>query len=620
MNYTVRRTILTVAVYLLLFSTADALVLPKTSALIPVQTVFMLDIDNFAQCQSQFKKTDISRLYNDPAMVGFAEDVQQKWQKKVSETNNEILKAITTAGVWPSGRAAFVLVLDEKAQQAKEPTALFITQWGANISKIRDAVDKTVDKAVQDGLGLKADDYRSHTIKTIIAKDAQRLGLGFSSNLSFCFVDDCLIGSEDIDVLKFVIAHIEGASGATLAGDNDFTSSLRTVGPYRDIGVYVNIKHIVKTVLATDVQDKARAMITNLGLDNVAGFAGALGFAAKPSSSCYGKAHLKINGSAKGIFRMLQLVPRPLKAPRFISDDFYSMVFVNLDIKQAHSQLAGILGSFSPMYASMLYMPLIPPGNDGKPGLMLKDDIIDHFGSQIIVAQAIKDASADNISPTESIIALEITNRSAMEKSFSTLHSRLLSANNPDARRELLGHTIYIVDIMSGLNFMKPGKTPMQQIPPAGAAQMPQFAFAFTDSHLIAGTESVVEQSIRTLRSGDSRPLSSAKWFNAAKLNIPSVAGLAALEDSAVSAEFFWNMMKKSAAAGAKDKSEANIGIAASGASAVPHLMFTQSQIFDPSLLPEFETVKKYFGLSTSYGMSNSDGFLFEFDNLRADK
>jgi len=161
----------------------------------------------------------------------------------------------------------------------------------------------------------------------------------------------------------------------------------------------------------------------------------------------------------------------------------------------------------------------------------------------------------------------------------------------------------------------------MQQISPsAGAAQKPRFAFAFTDSHLIAGTEPVVEQSIRILHSGDSRPLSSAKWFNAAKLNIPSVAGLAVLEDGAVSAEFFWDMMKKSATSGAKDKSGANIGVVASGASTVPRLMFTQSQIFDPSLLPEFEVVKKYFGLSTSHGMSNSDGFLFEFDNLRADK
>jgi hypothetical protein len=35
--------------------------------------------------------------------------------------------------------------------------------------------------------------------------------------------------------------------------------------------------------------------------------------------------------------------------------------------------------------------------------------------------------------------------------------------------------------------------------------------------------------------------------------------------------------------------------------------------LVDFSLLPEFDTVKKYFGLSASYGISRQDGFFFEF-------
>jgi hypothetical protein len=36
----------------------------------------------------------------------------------------------------------------------------------------------------------------------------------------------------------------------------------------------------------------------------------------------------------------------------------------------------------------------------------------------------------------------------------------------------------------------------------------------------------------------------------------------------------------------------------------------------DFGLLPEFETVRKYFGLSAYYGVSRSDGFFFEFKYL----
>jgi len=37
---------------------------------------------------------------------------------------------------------------------------------------------------------------------------------------------------------------------------------------------------------------------------------------------------------------------------------------------------------------------------------------------------------------------------------------------------------------------------------------------------------------------------------------------------------------------------------------------------FDFSLLPEFEAVRKYFGLAASYGISRQDGFFFEFKYL----
>ena len=73
-------------------------------------------------------------------------------------------------------------------------------------------------------------------------------------------------------------------------------------------------------------------------------------------------------------------------------------------------------------------------------------------------------------------------------------------------------------------------------------------------------------------------------------------------------------MLKKSASAVA-GKSASGTGSTASGASAAANLMFAKSESFDMSLLPEFELVKKYFGLSIFYGISNSDGFLFEFNN-----
>ena len=601
-----------------LFSSADASVLPKTASLVPGETIVMVDVDNFTQLKQQYEETNLFKLYKDPAMAKFVEDAKEKWQKKISETKNEILKAICDADILPEGRFAFALVLNQRAVDSNEPMALFITQWGQNISKIKEAVEKTITKSVQEGASLKTEDYRGTTIKTIIAKDAKRLGFGFSSTINYCFVDDCLLGAEDIEVLKFTIAHIKGATSISLADDPDYADSFKSVGPYQDIVMYVNIKQMTKMALARDTKNQVRTMIANLGFDNVAAAALSLGVSRKPGSSYSAKVLLKINGSKKGICKMLDFVSRPLNAPRFIPASFYSTAFINVDIKKAHAELANILTRFNPMLASMLYTQLISPTPDGQPGVMLKDDIIDHLGSQILIAQTINKTTADLPSPPLSLLALEVNNRSALEKSLSTLHSKKLAANNPDAKRQLLGYTIYRLNIMDGLKFMQPGRAPMQEMPsPTPQPQMPIMAFTITDSHLIFGTEDIVEKSIRTLGSSDAPALSAAKWFNTAKMSIPSVIGLATLEDNATSGEFFWKIIKETAAK-KTTQDGASLQLSAGRTSPFPHLMFTQSGLFDPALLPQFDAVQKYFGSSTFYGLSRPDGFFFEFNNLNA--
>jgi hypothetical protein len=186
----------------------------------------------------------------------------------------------------------------------------------------------------------------------------------------------------------------------------------------------------------------------------------------------------------------------------------------------------------------------------------------------------------------------------------------------PDASRELLGHTIYLIDLSLLMPVSLPvGKTPMQALNSTAAPKMPKLAFTITDTHLIFGVESAVERTIRALSSTEVASLDSAKWFNNAKSAVPSVVGLAWLQDDAASTEFFWWMMKETEKSKAKDSS-ISIGILMDSKSLSPHLMFSQMGLLDTSLLPQFDVVRKYFGLSTFYGISTPDGFVFEFNYL----
>jgi hypothetical protein len=608
----------------------SAVELPGTAKLVPPETIVMVNIDNFSQLRAQFEKTSLYKLYKDPAMKAFVDDVKAKWQEKKQKSENELLRIIADANVWPQGRAAVALVLDERAKDANEPPVLFITQWGENIDKVKDAVSKIVEKAVEKGARREAEDYRG--VNTI------RITQEPSKGLSYCFIDDCLIGSMSPDVLKFVIAQVKGAGSPTLGDDGDYNATLGAIGPAAEgqINFYVNIKQIIKSALAEDTEGQAKTMINNLGLANVTSFGGSVDVGRGPGGETSGKAFLKIDGDKKGVCKILEVESAALRMPPFVSASSSSVSVFNLNIKKAYAELGAILNNFSPQMAAMLNMPLLPPGPQGEPALQLKADIVDYLGSQIVLVQSIKKPSSDAGAPgaaqeqastaPQTLVAVAIDNRNALEKSLSTLHDKMTAPGNPDAKRQLLGHTIYSVDVSGFLPFLGASQRTPMQAPPrpdAGVPKAPPAAFTVTDTHLILGGEATVERAIRALGGSQAESIDSAKWFAKAKSNIPSAVGLAGLQDNAASGEYFWSTMRElQKKEKDKDKGSGNqIGVGVSSASLFPQMIFSQggSDMFDFGLLPEFDAVRKYFGLSASYGISRADGFFFEFKYLNPD-
>lgn len=604
-----------VLVHLCSFVAFGVEALPETGKLVPPDTVLLVDIGNFSQLRTQFEKTGYYKLYKDPAVTAFVEDFKSKLREKVKQTDNELVRTIFDTEILPQGRVAVALVLNEQTKDANEPPILFITQWGQSIDKIKEAVDKMVQKAIENGARRKNEDYRGVSVTTIIQNS--------SSAISYCFMDDCLAGAMNLDILKFVIAHIKGASSPALAGNADYAATMKAAGPYHDIDFYVNIKRIIETIIAEDTAGKTKTTIASLGLDNVTSMGLSVCLGRETNSSVCGKAFLKIDGAKRGICRMLDAESAAIGAPQFIPASAYSVAFLNLNIKKTYDELYNILYTFSPPFAALMQTPLVPPSPQGEPGVQLKGDVIDHLGSQIIIAQSASKQPSDvgTQAPAETLVAVAVTNRSALEKSLSLLHSKVIAPDKPDAKRELLGHTIYLVDLPALLPAFVPSeKRPMQapDVPISEAApSVPKTAFTITDTYLVFGSESAVERAIRTLSSPQPGSLSSATWFGKAKSAIPSAVGLAALQDDVASTEIFWKMLKEMGKNEDKSSS-ATIGATVGSTSLFPQMMFSGPgfDLFNFGLLPQFDTVRKYFGLSVSYGISRQDGFFFEFKDI----
>jgi len=473
--------------------------LPKTAKLVPPETVLLVNVEDFGRLKTMFEKTSLFKLYKDPAMKAFVEDFKTKWQEKVRESDNELAGIVKDAATLPQGRASIAVVLDAKTEDAKEPPVVLITEWGDKTGQIKEMVDKIVTKGVEEkDARRQTEDYRGVGITSVTGKS--------SGALSYCFIDDCLI----VSAIKFVIAQAKGASSPTLADDDDYNATLRAVGASGggQIDIYVNIKQIVKTAVAKDEAGKIKQIIANLGLDNVTSFGFSIDVASGPGGTTSGKALLKIDGAKKGICKLLEVESAAIDVPPFVPSSASALSFVNLNMSKAFDELVKILSSFSPQIAMMVHMPLAPPSAQGDPPLTLKAGIIDHLGSQIIVAQSM-DESAGDTSPAagpglvqpDSMVALAVGDRSALEKTLLSIHSNLIAPGKPDARRELLGHTIYLVELGGMLGGFGPAARPPMQAPLAtGAPSMPKLAFTVTDTHLILAAEDGIEQAIRSLR------------------------------------------------------------------------------------------------------------------------
>jgi len=582
---------------------AVAKALPKTAKIIPMDTIALIDIENFSKTQQQFEKTNFYGLYKEPAMAVFFESVRGKLKDKAGKLDgNNIFRTFYDAGLWPEGQTALVLLPNAKTKDVNEPEILFISQWGEKIGKIKDAINKMVEKNIEIGGRKKAGEtYRGVKIETIADER--------STEVSFCFIDDCLLVSSDTEQLKFVISHIQGVESPTLGDDSDYSAGLSATGPYHDVDIYVNLKQIIKTTIEKGSSGENRMMIASFGVDNVTSASCSLGLLRRPGSSCSGKIFLKINGAKKGLCKMLDAESAALRLPQFIPPSAYSITVLNLNIKKTYDEIYNMLYTIDPKGAAAMCTPIVPPSPQGEPGLMLKNDIIEHLASQIIIAECLNKPFSKDKTPKDSIFAIAVSNRASLEKSLSTVHSTYFAAGNPDARRELLGYTIYQLDLWNLFGAFSPAeRTPMADGPRREKIVRPKFAFTVTDSHLIFGREETVERAIRALSSSGATSIDSTKWFTAVKSSLPSVVGLASMEDNSTSAELLWWLMKENAKA-----KQLNTTV-----SPDPQMMLAKgaSDMVDFSLLPSFEQVKKYFSLFGMYGLSRSDGFYFEFNYL----
>jgi hypothetical protein len=584
-----------------LYPSAQAINLPPSAKLLPPETVIVVDVPVFDKLNENFKKTDLYKLYKDPLMAPFIEEVKGKWQKVVKELDdNDFLRGLIKEELYPNGRLAFAFV-DSKdvGIDSTEPPVTFIGQWGAEITKVKEIVDKSIEKnSVMGGRKLEDINFQGVKIHQVVDEN--------DFHFNYCYIDDCFMGGVSIEAIKFVIAHIKGAASPTLADDSNYNGTLKVIGMQNDITMYLNIAYLIKKAFEEDTEGNIRQTFTNLGVDKIGGLGLGMVVAQTPLEVYKMKMLLKVNGAKTGILKALEPQMGPVNIPRFVPTDSVALGLINIDAKSAFDELIKILSLFNPGVASILYNPMTPPSEDGTPGLTVKADIIDHLSTGVVIVQSLNKPFSKETLPSDYMVAIATSNRTAIEKSLAKLHAQMIAPNDPDAMKELLGHTLYIVKLsrmpfLGGPSHREPmtKRLAEEEMPSEPAPKIPDLAFTVTDTHVILGFQSSVENAVRTLKASQS--LKDQRWLNQAKASLPSKVGLASFENSRAAMEFLWWLLTDSV------KNPVGAGMSAPTAS-----YLIDNTELDFSLLPEYDKIKKYIGTGVSYLNSTQDGFYME--------
>lgn len=604
--------------------------LPNSALLLPDEVMVFVNVNEYSALEKNFQTTSLYKLWNDASMKAFKKSLEDNLLEKIKQEDDELVDLITDVNAMPQGRISFAVMIGDNVLENEQAGFVIIAEFGENLDKAKKNIQKAFDKTIEQGATKKTANMRGVEVVTLLQKreplkqpdmeklyemknapdyDPETFQMPMKEiqrspfTLRYCFMKDVFVATGDVKepVMDFVISHIKGDRGRSLADLPNYSAIKQATASANGIDIFVNFKPIFDMVKKEDPSGAQFAQMQMMGITNISAFGLGMDVGKKPGESIAAKALLKIDGEKKGIIKMLDMETASVKVPTFIDADCGSLAAFNWDIKKAYAELVKMVTAIQPQAAAMLNVPIMTP--DGSKMLTINDDILAHFGSQIIVSEGFDEENADKPTNT-SLVCAAVNDGKSLDESLGVVHGMYLAMGKKDLVREFLGHKIYLIDVAGFAPFMTGGMpTPSNDQMVGPQMQTPKIGLTVTDTHLIVGLEKDIERSLRLLKNRQAQGLETKKWFRAARRLCPPTVGMAGFKNDRIVFKKFWKMLKEKEKTG--NENEMTIGLSTAG----PEIF---SEFIDFKKLPDFEAVKKYFGISGGYLISRPDGFYYE--------
>lgn len=592
--------------------------IPPAENLLPSDTLAFFAMPDCAAARAAAKSSPPLMFWNDPAMKPFRDKLVGKWNEQfIAPLERDLGIKVADFMDLPQGQLTLALTVNgSNGHDDVPPGLLLLLDARDKSSSLKTNITALVKKWTDEGRALRTETFHgiaftvvplsSNDFAGILPRKTPVSEMGKESDkptkpgeLYLAQLQTLLIAGKSPKVVEPVAAHLTGGNAPAI-GDNPIFEADK-LSQFRDNPEYYawfNGKGFMDLMAQAptssgdeDAPSQFGGMspaktLAALGLNDLKSISLAVHETREGSSMTL---HMTApEGERTGLLKILAIPPKDASVPPFVPADVVKFSRFRMDGKQTWAELQKMIGGFSPAALNGLNSAINminSLGQQKNPGFDVRNDLFGNLGDDIITYEKpIAGDSLAEIAEPPTLYLVAVSNPDAMINVIKTVGSMGNPQDSSATPREFLGRKIYSIGL-------RPGRTS------AGDSQPRSLYVSTSNGYVAISTDSAILEEFLRSAGGQNKPLREDPGLQSAMQHLGGAGGgMFGYENQRETMRLAFKAFQNTMAADATLKM----------------LPPAFREWLDFSLLPDYQSVSKYFYISVYAGSANAEGLTFK--------
>ncbi len=429
---------------------------PPPEQLLPSDTLVVVTVPDWSQLLQHWNQSSIGRLAQDPAMQKFIDRIKSKLQTEVVKPVEERL-GIRLADFKPLLQGQVTLAISQAGWEGgtnKEPAALLLvdTQDQAQLAQAR--LNDLQELLRDHEIAFHPGEIRGHEFTVILPNKKEK-----TPELWVGLVQSMLIVGTQRDPIAGVLAHLEGESTPSLVDkeafqrDKDFLRDRPTFWGWVDIQRWVQflskaLEHAVEknrpkqeTEGFSPPRPKPAEILKALGVSSLRSLTWAC-FSGPDGESEL--AFLRIAPEERrGLLDLPFKTGADASPPEYVSEDVASFYRIRIDLAKAWQTIVDTLNPISGGFVQMMIANLEQQVKQTAPNFSFQEGLIANLGDDLMqIEYPPKQYTLEGIENAPAVFCLGSSNPEGL---LTAIRQLTKSMGMDWEEQELLGRKVYII-------------------------------------------------------------------------------------------------------------------------------------------------------------------------------